>query len=110
MLVMMGAVVFQGGIVMPVLLVASRLPKVSAIVPLPVAEYVTFTPIAPAEVMSDTVRTTLVLSVVEAAVEVTAYVVLPPVFVTVKPPLLDFSIVETLASLLKVTVICVSEL
>jgi len=62
MLEMMGAVVFQGGMVIPVLLVARTLPRVSATVPFPEWAYVTTTPAAPAPVMEAVVRTTLVLS------------------------------------------------
>lgn len=100
---------FHGGMVMPVPSVARRLPRVSATVPLPLCEYVTITPVAPAAVMLETVRTTLVLSD-PGAIDETVYVVPDPVFVTVNPPSFDLVIVPALASLLRVTVIWVSEL
>lgn len=104
MLVIVGLTVFHGGMVMPVLSVARRLPRVSAIVPLPLWEYVTMTPVPPDVVILATVRTTLVLSE-PGATEVTVYVVPNPVLVTVNPPSFGLVIVEALASLLRVTVI-----
>ena len=106
---MMGTVVFHGGTVTPVPFVAKRFPKASAIVPFPPATYVTTTPLAPAAVILETVSTTFVVSE-PGTIDETENVVPVPAFVTVNPPLFDFVIVPALASLLKMTVNCVSEL